>query len=339
MILIYNVYITDHIREKFVIQDSLLGKEIKLRLIQVHDEKLLFPNIENADALIVDRVKITDYTLSRIKNCKVIVRFGIGYDGVDIQAAGKRGIYVCNVPDFCIEEVADHTMALILCMARNIVVYNNNLLKGEINNWDVNLDSNNRRLRDKILGLVGYGKISRAVAQRANNFGLKIIFYDPYFSEKIVDKENVRRVKEINELAKNSDIISFHLPLTKDTKHMVNETFFKSVKKGCYLINTSRGGIIDTSALYNAIKNNLVSKAALDVLEDEPINYKEKLLSDWLNDDALKEKLIITPHCAFFSEESFKEIKFKIIEIIKETFSGKIPKNCVNLSYIKGDKD
>jgi len=329
----HKIYVTDYKRRKLEFSEELVGQDVELQLLQEKDETKLFPRIEDADALIIDRIKMTAQSIQKLNKCKIIMRMGIGYDNIDLKAAGDRGIYVCNIPDYCIEEVADHTIGLLLGLSRSIVPYNNSLLVGDVKNWNPLL-GNNTRLKGLVFGLVGWGFIGKAVATRAQSLGMKVCFYDPYVTTGF-ENLGVEKVDDLHTLAGISDVISFHVPLTDETRHLANEEFFSSLKKGAMLINVSRGPVVKTSALHDALKNNIVSKAALDVIEKEPINFEEELFCQWLKDKSLQQRLIITPHAAFHSFHSEKEIKTKSIENIKLVFGGKEPKNCVNLKYLR----
>ncbi|PIN84646.1 MAG: 2-hydroxyacid dehydrogenase [Candidatus Diapherotrites archaeon CG11_big_fil_rev_8_21_14_0_20_37_9] len=335
----FKLYITDYFRRNIKLDPKLLGKDIEVKLLQQPDEKKLFPEIEDADALIVDKTLITAYTLEKLTKCKIIARFGIGYDNVDIKSAGKNGIYVCNCPDFCHEEVADHAVGLMLSMTRNIVGYNNGLLKGDKSKWRPFGLASTKRLRDKTIGLIGLGRIGKEVAKRLQGFRVKVLFYDPNVSAITGNDYGAIKANSVEELASKSDIVSFHLPLNPETKVMANDNFFSNLKKGAYLINTSRGGILDTKALLRAMKKGIVEKAALDVLEEEPINFDEPLIKKWLADEKLQSHLILTPHVAFYSPESTEEIQGKILKNIHLAFAGKQPINCVNLDHYRKNKD
>lgn len=331
----FRVYITDYFRRNIRLNRKLLGPNISVKLLQEKNEKRLFPEIKDADALIVDKTQISDYTLSRMPKCRIIARYGIGYDNVDTEAAGKRGIYVVNCPDFCHEEVADHAVGMLLAMSRNIVGYNNGLAKGDRKNWRPFGLASTRRLRDKTIGILGLGRIGKEVAKRCGPFGLRVIYYDPNVPTGAGKKFGARKMRSVKELTRISDIVTFHLPLNPQTRVMADEKFFRHLKKGAYLINTARGGILKTKALLNAMRKGIVEKAALDVLEEEPINYDERLIKKWLGDEKLQSHLILTPHVAFYSPQSTREIEEKIILNIRKALSGKEPDNCVNLRHYR----
>lgn len=329
----YKVYITDYPEMFFDVAGHELEKVANIELLNVTNELELFPEIVNADAIIVDKVKISEYTISKFKKCKIIVRLGVGFDNVDLIATGKKGIRVCNIPDFGTNEVADHTWALILSVMRKISMYNEELMKNN-NGWNPMLGKPIYRLAGKTIGIIGLGRIGTAVATRAKSFGLHVLFYDPYLPKEQKKVFDFRRV-ELEELLKKSDIITFHIPLTEETRGFADDDFFKKIKKGVFIFNAARGGIIKLDALYNAMKNNIVAGAGLDVLEIEPPDEKQPLIRAWrAGEPGIKNRLIITPHVAFYSEEATKEMRQKAASEILRVFEGREPKNCVNKQFL-----
>lgn len=265
--------------------------------------------------------------LSKLKKCKVLVRAGVGYDNVDLAEAKKRNIIVCNVPDFCTEEVADHTMAFLLALVRYLPEYARTVQQRK---WKRENDIT-FRLKDKVLGIIGMGRIGTATALRAQGFGLKVVYYDPYIRAGYDKVLSVQQVDSLEELASVSDIISVHTPLTSETRKMIDGKFFKNVKKGAILINTARGPIVDISALEQAMKKNIIKACGLDVLPVEPSDNSQKLIVDYEKDaEWLRGRLAVTPHSAFYSRESLKEIRVKSASEAKRVLEGKKPKNCVS---------
>ena len=270
---------------------------------------------KDADGIINQYAPITRRVIESLKVCKVIARYGVGVDNIDIEAATEYGIIIANVPDYCVDEVSTHAMALILACARGIT-----LLDGKISEkmWDFTLAKPLFRTKGKTLGLFGLGKIARALAQKASGFGFKIIAYDPYVSK--VD-DGIELV-EFSKLLSNSDFISIHSPLTDKTRHSFGESELKAMKKTAYLINTARGPIIDERNLYVALKERWIAGAALDVMEKEP--------PDWENLLPKLDNLIITPHISFYSEESYVELKTKTAKAVLSVLKGGLPRAMVN---------
>lgn len=270
---------------------------------------------QDADGIINQYAPITRRVIESLKGCKVIARYGVGVDNIDIEAATEYGIIIANVPDYCIDEVSTHSMALILACARGIT-----LLDGKISEkiWDFTLAKPLFRTKGKTLGLFGMGKIARALAQKASGFGFKIIAYDPYVSK--VD-DGIELVG-FSKLLSDSDFISIHSPLTDKTRHSFGENELKAMKKSAYLINTARGPIIDERNLYVALKERWIAGAALDVMEKEP--------PDWENLLPKLDNLIITPHISFYSEESYVELKTKTAKAVLSVLKGGFPRAMVN---------
>jgi len=271
----------------------------------------------------------TEKIISKLTNCKGIVRIGTGFDNIDLGSAKKNNIVVSNVPDYGTNDVADHTWALILSLERGVVRYNQSMLDQGPWSWELGLDLN--RIQDKTLGIIGFGRIGTAVAVRAKSFGMNVLFYDPYVSIGIEKALGISRTHDLDELLGSSEIVTIHTPLTNATKSMVNKDFFKKMKKGSSLYNTARGEIIVMDDLYWALKNNTLKFVGLDVLETEPANYKHPLLNSWINNELwIKGRLAITPHAAFYNIQSYDEMRQKAAEELKRILEKKSPLNQVN---------
>ena len=303
---------------KLVIPDVLSLSEITDDLWSTCDGMLVWHDFNYSKDII-----------SKLSKCKGIVRVGTGVDNVDLKAAAEAGIVVSNVPDYGINDVADHTLALILSLERGILRFNQSILdKGP---WDWELGANLERIQGKTIGIIGMGRIGTAVAMRSKAFGLNVLFYDPYIRVGIEKSLNVSRVNELKDLLNRSDIITIHTPLTDITKGMVDSEFFQQMKRGSSIINTARGEIILMDELYVALKNDKIKWAGLDVLEIEPINYRHPLIQAWRgNEKWIKDRLIITPHAAFYNIDSYLEMRRKAAEELKRIISDQKPNNCVN---------
>jgi len=286
-------------------------------------------SIENASAILAWHLFDWDEELlKKLKNTKIIVRVGIGVDNVDLKAAGRLGIYVANVPDYGVEEVADSTLNHVLNLMRQtyFVSYRFN-----DNECSIEKAKEATRLRGKVLALVGFGKIGKAVALRAKPFGLDVVFYDPFLEDGIEKSLGVRRALSLQEMISQADILSLHCYLDEHNKNIINKESLSWIKPtGCYFINTARGSLVDESALIEAITSGRIRGAALDVQKQEPYPKDGPLLNP-----ALKNLVIVTPHSAFLSKESFIEMREKAALEVKRVLQGEKPRNCVNLSYIK----
>ena len=315
------VVITDCDHPSVEIERKVLN-EIKPELVLAYcnTEDDVIEVAHNADGIINQYAPITRRVIESLKRCKVIARYGVGVDNIDVKAATEHKIIVANVPDYCVDEVSTHTMALILACARGITLLDSKIKEKK---WDFTLAKPLFRTQRKILGLFGLGKIARAVAQKASGFGFRIIAYDPCVSK--VD-DGIELVG-FSKLLSDSDFVSIHAPLTDETRHSFGENELKAMKKTAYLINTARGSIINEKDLYIALKEKWIAGAALDVMEKEP--------PDWENLLPKLDHLIITPHISFYSEESYVELKTKTAKAVLSVLKGKLPKAFVNPQVIK----
>ncbi|HAJ32702.1 MAG TPA: hydroxyacid dehydrogenase [Candidatus Atribacteria bacterium] len=315
------VVITDCDHPSVEIEKEILSEidpEFVLAYCNTEDE--VIEAAKDADGILNQYAPITRRVIESLKRCKVILRYGVGVDNIDVEAATERGIIIANVPDYCIDEVSTHTMALILACARGITLLDR---KRREKKWDFTLAKPLFRTKGKNLGLFGLGRIARMVAQKASRFGFKIIAYDPYISK--VD-EDIKLV-EFSKLLSDSDFVSLHAPLTQETRHSFGESELKAMKKTAYLINTSRGPLLNEKALYQALREKWIAGAALDVMEKEPPEWDNPLLK--LNN------LIVTPHISFYSEESYVELKTKTAKAVLAVLKGELPRAIVNPQVIK----
>ncbi|MDA1036649.1 MAG: C-terminal binding protein [Chloroflexi bacterium] len=258
------------------------------------------------------------------------MRLGVGYDVVDAEAARRKGIALANVPDYCTNEVADHTMALMLSLTRGLSAYVDSV-KADVERWEWSAAGKLFRMTGKTLGIIGLGRIGTAVAMRAKAFGLDVAFYDPYARDGMDRALGLRRL-ELDDLLAQADFLTLHTPLTDETRGMVNADFFAKLKHGAYLVNTSRGGVLDANALEVALREGRVAAAALDVLPTEPPDPELALVKAWrAGEDWLKHRLIVTPHSAFYSEEGEVDMRVKATATVREVLDGLPPRNVVNL--------
>src|SRR6266550_5035810 len=270
-----------------------------------------------ADAVLVTYAKITGDMIRQMTKCRIISRFGIGVDNVDLDAATQAGIVVTKVPDYCIDEVSDHAMALLLSAVRKIPMATDQVHAGT---WKMPNFVPIHRLRGSVVGLVGFGRIPQLVVPKAKAFGMRVVAFDPYVPPDVFQNLGVERV-EFDELLTISDYVSIHSPLTPDTKGMFNEAAFKKMKKGSYVVNTARGPIIDEAALAAAIDSGHIAGAALDVMTNEP-PVNSPLIG--------KRNVVITPHTSFYSEESLVELQTKASQEVASVLTGKPARNPVN---------
>lgn len=293
----WRVVVTDCDLGSLEIEREELAGVASVELSQCKTEDEVIAAAKEADGLLVQYAPITRRVIDSLPRCRVISRYGVGIEMIDLKAATRRGIAVCNVPGYCQEEVSDHACALMLALVRKLGVLERSVRRG---NWDVTVARPVRRLSGQVLGLVGFGRIARLVARKMAGFGLTIIACDPQVAAEQVRKAGVQPVS-LPELFARADILSLHLPLTPETAHMFGAKELRSLKRGAFLVNTSRGQLVDEQALYQALQEGWLGGAALDVLELEPIAANHSLLR--------LENVIVTPHAAFYSEFALQELK------------------------------
>jgi D-3-phosphoglycerate dehydrogenase len=267
----------------------------------------------DADAVIVCYAQITADILAGLTRCKVIGRTGLGVDNIDVPAAVARGIVVTYVPDYCIAEVSDHAVAMLLALARKIPLANQLVQSGR---WELPPIVPLRRLQGQVLGLVGFGNIPRAVVPKAKAFGLTVIAHDPFVAEDMLVSAGVEGVG-FDDLLARSDFISVHAPLLPATRGLMNAAAFAKMKKGALIVNTARGPLIDEPALIAALDSGHLGGAALDVVTTEPLPKDSPLLG--------RDNVILTPHTAFYSVEALEELQTKCASDVARVLSGEPP--------------
>jgi D-3-phosphoglycerate dehydrogenase len=294
---------------------SAIGADIQLAAEPTPDA--IMKLAKDADGVLVTYAKITADMIRQMTKCRIISRFGIGVDNVDIPVATEKGIVVTKVPDYCIDEVSDHAMALLLSAVRKIPMGTEQVHAGT---WKMPNFVPIHRLRGSVLGLAGFGRIPQLVAPKAQAFGMKVIAFDPYLPKEVFTKAGVEQV-DFPTLLKRSDYISVHSPLTPETKGLFNADAFKQMKKGAYIVNTARGPVIDEQALAAAIDSGHIAGAGLDVMTAEP-PVNSPLIG--------KKNVIITPHTSFYSDESLVELQTKAAQEVANVLTGKAARNPVN---------
>ena len=304
-----------------------LGAQVDKTFCATEEE--LVSACSEADAVIALGIRITPgYIFSRkvienLNKCRVVALTGIGYDNVDIAAATEKGICVANNPYYCLEEVSDHTMALILACARKFYQVLPDINNGK---WSTQTDYLSalkplHRLSRQTLGLIGFGNIARALVPKARAFGLRIIAYAPHVPGVLFETFKVESV-ELDQLLEESDFVSLHTALTPETKHMMGLPQFKKMKRTAYFINTARGELVDERALYTALSEGLIAGAGLDVLESEPPDQDNPLLK--------LSNVLITGHFAYYSEESREELFRWPWEEVARVLRGEWPEGLIN---------
>ena len=315
----HTVIVTDHVFASLSIERDLL-RAIGAAVVplQATSEADLLEAVPPADALLVCYAPITARVIERMPRCRIIARYGIGVDNVDLEAAAATGIVVTNVPDYCVDEVSDHALALVLASARRVVPLAAGVRAGR---WEAKDAVPISRIRGQTLGLVGFGKVPRRVSEKAQPFGLEVLAFDPYVDTGTMSGHGARKVP-LDTLLAQSDFVSVHAPLVPETRGLIGEGALRMMKPTAYLINTARGPLVQDSALVRALRERWIAGAALDVVEQEPPGPEHPLRQ--------MDNVILTPHVAFYSEESVQELQRKATEEVVRVLSGQAPRSPVN---------
>ena len=315
----FRVVVTDERHASYDIEREVLkavGAEFKIcNCVTAQD---IARECADADGILLDMAPMTAEAIKHLSKCKVIVRYGVGYDNVDVEACTKKGILVCNVPDYCSLDVSDHALALLMTCLRSTAERDRRIRQGE---WNIQ-SSNSFRLAGKTLGVLGFGRISQALVHKCSGFGFeRILVYDPYVSEEFCQECGVEKVDMETVLA-NSDFLSLHMPVTPQTKGIINADTLKLMKKNVILINTARGALIDDEALVEALQNGTVAYAGLDTHNSEPLSSDSPYMN--LNN------VVLTDHTAYSTKEGVVELKTKAAQAVAAVLSGEKPAYPVN---------
>jgi D-3-phosphoglycerate dehydrogenase len=305
------VVITDYEFPSVTIEQRLIeeaGGEFVAFRCSTEQEIIAFAN--DADALLVQWAPITEYVINNLKSCKVIVRYGIGVDNIDLKAAQRHGIVVCNVPDYCIDEVADHTFALALSLSRQISTINSLVREGH---WKIVPPRPMLASRQMNFVTIGLGRIARAVLERARACRFQLSACDPYLASDVQLPRDIALV-DMEEALRTADVLSLHLPLNKNTKHLIDRDALAKMKPTALLVNTARGGLVDTAALAMALSSSEIAGAAVDVLESEPPG-DDCPLGGLPN-------VLMTSHVAWYSELSVSQLQRRAAEQAIRALNG-----------------
>jgi D-3-phosphoglycerate dehydrogenase len=319
----YKIVITDAEYPSFDVEKKVLSPlNVDLVKCQCTTEEELIRHCRDADAVLNQYAKITPYVIENLDKVKIIARYGIGVDNVDLDAATKKNIFVTNVVyDIC--DVADHTIMLMLALTRKIFKVEKSIKKLE---WDWKQFHPIPRLKGKTIGIIGLGRVGRQVARRLSGFDVQLLACDPYIPADVFTIYHAKQVDH-ETLLKRSDIVTIHVPLNKETRNMISTNDLQMMKKKAILINAARGGIVDEKALCAALKKKEIAGAGLDVLEHEPIQKENPLLHF--------DNVIITPHMGWYSEDTVDEVQRIAAEQVLQCLQGRIPSNLVNKEVIK----
>jgi phosphoglycerate dehydrogenase-like enzyme len=277
------------------------------------------PRVLDAHALILwHGPRVDAAAIAQLKNCRAVIRNGVGYDTVDIAAAARAGLPVCNVPDYGTEEVADHALALTLALCRQLFPLD---AEAKRLGWKIEVAAKMRRLRSLTFGVVGLGRIGTATALRAKALGFRTVFHDPYVPAGTHKAVGIERVDTLDALLDAADVLSLHCPLTAETRGLIGEREIARLKPGSFLVNTARGDIVRKAAVFAALRSGHLAGAGLDVVEDEPLRTPE---------EAAVPNLICTCHAAFCSPEGLVEMRTTSARIARAAVLGQPVWNRVN---------
>jgi lactate dehydrogenase-like 2-hydroxyacid dehydrogenase len=321
------------------IEREVLGPRTKLVLSRQKAADQIGDDVwREAEALIVlINIPIDAALIAKLENCRIIVRAGVGYDHIDVESAGKRGIPVCNVPDYGTTEVADHAIALMLGLARGLVAYHQRLISDPVAGWQSAGMPLVRRLRHTRFGVVGLGRIGNAAARRARGLDMEVAFYDPYLPDGTELGLSYRREISLEALLAGSDVVSLHCPLTEETRAIIDARAFQAIKPGALLINTARGALIDIDALEQALRDERLDGVGLDVLPTEPPAPDHPLIQAFRRREPwIDGKLLLTPHAAWYSPSGQQDLRRKAAATVADYLQQGELRNLVNGAWLKG---
>lgn len=325
----HKVVITDYLAPPADLEQKELDGLARVECLQAHHNAELRGKLRDADAIILfHEVTMPAEVIAEAERCRIIVRCGVGFDSVDLKAAGAHGIAVCNVPDYGVDEVADHAIALTLACLRGILRVERTV-RSNLRPWDKRAVAAVPRLAGLTMGIIGLGRIGSATALRAKAFKMLVLAHDPYVrpgTDKVLGVQMVG----LPALLAQSDVISLHTPLTDETRNLIDRQALAQMKPTAILINTARGAVVNTDSLAEALRTGKLAGAGLDVLPQEPPAGDDPLVKLWQQQGEQFVNLVITPHTAFYSEAGMVEMRRKAAQEIARSLRGERLLNCVN---------
>ncbi len=288
-----------------------------------------------ADGLVSIPDPLPHNEIQKLSKCRIIVTPKVGFDNYDLKKWGDFGMPVCNIPDYGTQDVADHAMGLLLSLMKGINRFDHQLRKQPQEGWEPMNHPLAKRLSVTKIGIVGLGRIGTAMTLRAKAFGMDVTFYDPYKSNGSDLALGINRVESLEALFRESDIISLHVPLTDETRDMIDGNILAQAKTGLVLINAARGEVVDIDALHDAIKSGQIAGAGLDVLPEEPCNMERPLIKAWHHEEEwIRDRVLITPHSAFYTPQSVYDMRVKGVDVAKKYLTTGRLENCVNEEFL-----
>ena len=325
------VVVTDFITEPLDHERQILGDLAEVVGLNAFSEEDLAGRIEEADAIMLYHfISLTARTIHRLKQCRLIVRCGVGFDNVDGPAARERGITLANVPDYGTEDVADSAIGMMLTLARGVHFLNSRLQREE-GPWIYTQVQPLHRLRGRVFGVVGIGRIGTATALRAKALGMDVVYHDPYAPQGRDKSLGVRSAETLPELLAQAHVLSLHCPLTSETRHLLHRETIARMPSGSFVVNTARGSVVDVLAVLDAVNSGHLGGAAIDVLETEPPPDDHPLIQAWRDPQhPAHHRIILNPHSAFYSEEGLLDMRIKGSQNCRRVLLGQKPYNVVN---------
>lgn len=324
--------------ERADVEQAALADLGEVRCFQAGTAEDLPLDVATLDAAMVwHELVVTEAVLDRLERCRVLVRVGVGFDSVDLASAGRLGIPVVNVPDYGVNDVADHAVMLLLAVLRRLSSYENALRADPVANWRPELGGRGmRRLTGLRVGVIGFGRIGSAVARRLQAFGCRVAFFDPYLADGVEKSWQVGRFGDVGDLVSQSDVLTLHVPLDRSTERLVDDSLLAVAPEGMILLNTARGGLVDLDAVHRALLSGRLGGFGADVLPVEPPDPDHPLIAAFRADEPwLRGRIALTPHMAFFSEDCERELREKSAAAMADAVLGRPLRNCVNLPHLR----
>lgn len=321
------------------IEREVAGPNVTFDILRPNGGGISIEAVSSADAILNCRSRhgLPASLVAQMGRTRIVVQAGVGFNHIDIEACAKRGIPVCNTPDYGTREVADHTVALALSLLRGVTAYNDRL-RARDDSWSTQSLPLPpiRRIAGQVLGVVGLGRIGTAVANRAKAFEMQVIFHDPFVAPGQELALNLQRATTLQELLAQADILTLHCPLTARTENLIDDAAVAAMKPGAILINTARGRIVDLDAVEAGLRSGRLCAAGLDVLPTEPVDRGHSLIAAWLAREAwLEGRLILSPHAAFYTPESLADMRrLSMRAIVEFLLYGRL-RSCVNLRQLE----
>ncbi len=315
----YRVIVTDNRHGDYTIESEVLAEcDAEVIVEDCTSEDELIRLCSKADGLMLDQAPMTARVIKALQKVRVISRYGVGYDNLDLRACTEKGIYAANVPDYCEEDVSDMAIAHIFCSLRQLNLRDKRVRRGE---WNLGRE-NIYRLKGKVLSIIGYGRSGSHLHAKMSAMGLgRVLVYDPYVDRGIIEAAGGRPVS-FEEAVREADILSLHVPLTEETSNMIDGRVFARMKKTAILINTSRGGIVHHGALVAALQEKRIAFAGLDTHHIEPLPADDPLLEI--------ENCVLSDHAGFNTQEAVAELKTKVSQNVKDVLTGGVPRYWLN---------